>query len=114
MYGNYPVGFGTWDMSASGFTILMMVLAIWSLVWKGWALWRAGRNNSVGWFIALLVLNTLGILEIIYIFAFSGFGKGKVAEASSKDIKKDSSDQEGSISKEEKSEPEAKEEKSSK
>ncbi len=44
---------------------------VWSTVWKGIALWRAGRNGSLAWFIALLIFNTLGILEIIYIFAFS-------------------------------------------
>lgn len=44
---------------------------IWSLVWKGLALWRAAKNNHQLWFIVLLVLNTLGILEIIYYFVFS-------------------------------------------
>ena len=34
---------------------------------KGAALWRAGRNNQKGWFIVLLVVNTLGLLEIIYL-----------------------------------------------
>ena len=43
---------------------------VWSLVWKGIALWHAGRNAHLGWFITLFIVNTLGILEIIYIFAF--------------------------------------------
>lgn len=34
---------------------------------KGFALWRAGRNNHGGWFLALLVVNSLGILEILYL-----------------------------------------------
>ncbi len=52
--------------------VLCVILAVvWSAVWKGIALWRAGRNGSLAWFIALLILNILGILEIIYIFAFS-------------------------------------------
>jgi len=46
-------------------------LAIWTIVWKGTALWKAARNNSNIWFIILLIVNTLGILEIIYIFFFS-------------------------------------------
>lgn len=58
-------------------TWLIVVLMIWSLIWKGWALWRAARNNSTPWFIVLLILNTIGILEIIYIFGFSGYGKEK-------------------------------------
>ena len=50
---------------------LIIPLAIWIIVWKGTALWKAARNNSVPWFVVLLCVNTLGILEIIYIFYFS-------------------------------------------
>ncbi len=46
-------------------------LLIWSFVWKGLALWRAVKEDSRGWFVALLVVNTLGILEIFYLFVFS-------------------------------------------
>ncbi len=53
------------------FVIMFSILSIWALVWKGFALWRASKNNSMPWFIVLLALNTLGILEIIYIFFFS-------------------------------------------
>ena len=64
-----------WDSSLvpmAGTIALAVVLAlVWSAVWKGFALWRAGRNGHLGWFIALFIVNTLGILEIIYIFAFS-------------------------------------------
>lgn len=49
-----------------GFLVLL-----WTLPWKGWALWRAARRASKGWFIALLLIQTLGILEILYIFVFS-------------------------------------------
>ncbi|MEK7613383.1 MAG: DUF5652 family protein [Patescibacteria group bacterium] len=53
-----------------GSSLLMVfgILLLWSLAWKGWALWRAARNNHRYWFVALLLINTLGILEIIYIF----------------------------------------------
>jgi hypothetical protein len=51
---------------------ILTILAIaWTLPWKGVALWRAARNEHKGWFVALLVLNTFGILEILYIFVFS-------------------------------------------
>lgn len=46
-------------------------LIVWASVWKGIALWKAARNSHLPWFIALLIINTAGILEIIYIFAFS-------------------------------------------
>jgi hypothetical protein len=51
-------------------TIVPLILA-WTLLWKGLALYRAGANRSPGWFVVLLVLNTLGILEILYFFIFS-------------------------------------------
>lgn len=49
------------------FTLLML----WSLPWKGFALWKAARNKHVIWFIVLFILNDLAILEILYIFIFS-------------------------------------------
>ncbi|MCX6721610.1 MAG: DUF5652 family protein [Candidatus Staskawiczbacteria bacterium] len=53
------------------FVCLLVVLAIWTIIWKGLALWKAAGNKSKPWFIVLLLLNTVGILEIIYIFFFS-------------------------------------------
>lgn len=50
--------------------ILFLILA-WTIPWKGVALWKAAKNSHKGWFIALFLLNTLAILEIIYIFYFS-------------------------------------------
>jgi hypothetical protein len=50
---------------------VIVLIAIWTIPWKGVALWKAARNSSLAWFIVLLVINTLGILEIIYIFAIS-------------------------------------------
>ncbi len=42
-------------------------LVVWTLFWKGWALWRSARAGQKGWYAAMLILNTVGILEIIYI-----------------------------------------------
>ncbi|MBD3252365.1 hypothetical protein GF386_01390 [Candidatus Pacearchaeota archaeon] len=50
---------------------IMTVITIWSLTWKGLALWKAAGKKQVIWFIALLVINTIGILEILYIYIFS-------------------------------------------
>jgi len=50
---------------------LIPIVVVWSLAWKGIALWRAAQNGHLGWFIALFILNTAGILPIIYILAFS-------------------------------------------
>jgi len=48
--------------------IILLVLIAWSLLWKGLALWRAARRKEVVWFVVLLLLNTLGILDIVYYF----------------------------------------------
>jgi hypothetical protein len=48
-----------------------VVLFAWSIVWKGLALWRAAHKEQKWWFMAFLVINTLGILEIIYLYVIS-------------------------------------------
>ena len=58
-------------------SVFFLVGLLWTIVWKGWALWIAARKGSKPWFIALLVINTAGILEIIYIFIFSKWSKKK-------------------------------------
>jgi hypothetical protein len=50
--------------------IFWIFAILWSLPWKGVALWKAAKNNQKGWYFAILVLQTLGILEILYIFKF--------------------------------------------
>ena len=50
---------------------LFVLLLVWSAVWKAIALWRAGSNRHLIWFILMFIINTAGILEIVYIFAFS-------------------------------------------
>lgn len=51
--------------------VLMLIGAAWTIAWKGIALWRSARRDDFWWFVALLIINTLGILEIIYIVFFS-------------------------------------------
>ena len=43
-------------------------ILIWTLVWKGAALWKSANKRQLIWFILLLNINTLGIFEIIYVF----------------------------------------------
>lgn len=47
---------------------VIIAVILWTLVWKGFALWRAGNLRQKWWFLAFLFLNTLGVLEIIYLF----------------------------------------------
>lgn len=67
-YMNYFGGWGTPGFMA-GFGGLVFLFILWCLIWKGLALWHSGRRGEKGWFIALLALNTGGILEIIYLLA---------------------------------------------
>ena len=60
--------------------LILVILLIWTLPWKGYALWKAARNKSPWWFVILLIVNTAGILEILYIFIFSKMGKNKSVE----------------------------------
>ena len=46
------------------------VALAWDGIWRLIAYWKAGRNNQLGWFIALAVLNTMGILPILYLLFF--------------------------------------------
>lgn len=50
---------------------LLAVLLIWTLFWKGTALWTAAHRKEQWWFIGLLIINTIGILEILYLFVFT-------------------------------------------
>lgn len=59
----------------------LLVLIIWTLVWKIYAAWTAAKHDHKKWFVALLILNTIGILEIFYIF--------KIAKKSWAEVKAD-------------------------
>ena len=46
---------------------MFSLILAWAIAWKGWALWRAARLKHLAWFILLLIINLVGITEIIYI-----------------------------------------------
>lgn len=58
------------QLSSSQITLIGLI-ALWDLVWKGFALWRASRGNDKLWFVLLLIFNTVGILPIVYLFLIS-------------------------------------------
>lgn len=60
-----------YDLSTT-WTIALLIAAVWELVWKGFALWKSARKNQSAWFIALLVVNSVGILPIIYLLIQRG------------------------------------------
>ena len=62
--------------------LLVALAMMWALVWKGFALWRSAELRQKYWFIAILVVNTFGILEIIYLFLVAKNYKVEVVEQS--------------------------------
>lgn len=54
----------------AAFFMLFLLIIVWSTVWKGIALWKSAKNDQLGWFVILLVVNTAGILEIVYLAFF--------------------------------------------
>ncbi|HPN96348.1 MAG TPA: DUF5652 family protein [Candidatus Moranbacteria bacterium] len=66
-------------MTGNDFYIIILAV-LWTIPWKGVALWRSARRGERIWFIVMLIINTLGILEILYIFLFSKKRKVQIAE----------------------------------
>ena len=72
LYSSYASGFTAPFPAGFMFAIMpiFLVAMLWTIILKGYALWHAARNDQKWWFVALLVVNTLGILEIIYLIWF--------------------------------------------
>jgi hypothetical protein len=62
---NQDFVFGAYDLSAfvGWFFLLLMV----DVVLKGIAMWRAARMGKMSWFLALLVVNSMAILPLIFL-----------------------------------------------
>jgi len=56
---------------------VLFLILVWTLPWKAVALWKAAKNSHKKWFVGILVINTLALLEIIYIFYFAKPNKNK-------------------------------------
>ncbi len=70
---NIGMGFGTgWGYDPTTTGLFLLVLVLWSLVWKGLALWRSAKRGDRAWFVVFLILNTAGLLEIFYLFYITG------------------------------------------
>ena len=70
-----------WLSTLAGVNPLLILGAIiWTLAWKGVALWRSAGLRQKWWFVAILLINTLGILEIIYLFFVAKNYKVEIVE----------------------------------
>ena len=67
------------------FMSLIVLVLLWTLPWKGVALWKSARNGQKTWCVILFLVNTVALLEIVYIFFFSKpKGRETVLSAESK------------------------------
>ena len=46
---------------------MLVAMSLWELLWKSFALWKAAQKNQKYWYVAILVLNTIGIVPIAYL-----------------------------------------------
>ncbi|HRY62292.1 MAG TPA: DUF5652 family protein [Candidatus Paceibacterota bacterium] len=87
-YIDYGPGFGMMGAGLGlGFGVGTLILIAWTLYWKGKALWRAARLGHLEWFIALLIINTAGLLEIAYLYYFTKSEKAEMEVVSDKEKK---------------------------
>lgn len=73
-------------LNSNAGAILLATFIIWESIWKGLGIWYAIKDNKVCWFLAIFILNTVGILPIIYLVFFSK--SAKLAWAKMKKAKK--------------------------
>ncbi len=48
--------------------MLGAIIILWTIPWKIYSVWMAAKHDHKKWFVALIFLNTLSILEMIYVF----------------------------------------------
>ncbi len=63
---------------------ILIVLMLWSLSWKAIALWKSARRGQAGWFIFFVFVNSVGVMELIYLFFLGGFGPKQLSELKKK------------------------------
>ena len=59
------------------FFFLLVPVVVWDVIIRGVALWKSARHTQKAWFIALLIVNSIGILPIIYLLFFQKKSKTK-------------------------------------
>lgn len=83
---SYDIFNGLWPLFASFATFFILLIFL-DVTLKAVALWKSARADQMGWFIALIVFNTMGILPIIYLLFFVRKPVAKTAPKSKKRLK---------------------------
>ena len=70
--------------------LFLFLFLTWTLIWKGLALWQSAQKKHIVWFVIILVLNTMGLLEIAYIYYLSRWdlGSSKILNSTNKKVSK--------------------------
>ncbi len=51
----------------AGMMVLILAVTIFDTILKAIGMWKAARRSQTGWFVCILIFNTVGILPIIYL-----------------------------------------------
>ncbi|OGM12550.1 hypothetical protein A2V80_01000 [Candidatus Woesebacteria bacterium RBG_16_39_8b] len=73
----------TFESFGKNYSQLFMYLIpflLFDVIMRGMALWRASRAGQKGWFIALLIVNSLGLLPLFYLLTHKS--KKKISHGS--------------------------------
>ncbi|MDF9409941.1 DUF5652 family protein [Pelotomaculum isophthalicicum JI] len=54
---------------ANNYPWFILIVIAWCVTLKGITLWLAARRGQLIWFITLIIINTIGILEILYLIS---------------------------------------------
>jgi hypothetical protein len=49
------------------YSVLLVCIIVWDVAWRGVALWYAARNGAKAWYVVMLLINSAGILPILYL-----------------------------------------------
>jgi len=55
---------------AIAFLATIIILILWETTWKLIGLWKSARNDQIGWFMVIGLINSLGIIPLVYIGFF--------------------------------------------
>ena len=50
---------------------LLFAMSLWTIAWMGLGLYRAASLKQKNWFLAILLIHIMGIIEIAYLFYFA-------------------------------------------
>jgi len=62
-----PWWLGQYPSDKHPFVSGVVLLAVWSAIWTGLALWHAARREEKWWFVLFLLVHTAGVLELVYL-----------------------------------------------